>query len=403
MSLILSTDTTTVAIEKIDDRLTGGTIGYFWEAFSGNSIIKRDDNNSNVIISIDSTPGGTLLAGALNSGFTASSFSTIFAGTGNAVDLFNNKILGGENNFFQSTYNPSNYVGINFNGSSLIAGGQENSMTGEEYLPEISSILNGSGNTINNAIQLFQYSDDYKRNTIVNGLSNTISGIVGNSWIGNGSGNTIQSENTVSPTTIGFTKGNFILNGHDNIISSTGTTNNYNTIIGGFDNSIINQNNSIVIGSNLTGITNTTSVNNMFFSNKMFVNNYAYSAYTNNVGDSFNHTNKLIGVIQNSYPSGDILVRLSNGSYRGQILFLIGIPSSIQIGGLWYTKNVLLNSPNVISKTINTYYYLDAICINNTLFASTVAPIPDVNSYAGLGIFVWDGTYWVRSDFRGNL
>ena len=214
-----------------------------------------------------------MLAGALNSGFTASSFSTIFAGTGNAVDLFNNKILGGENNFFQSTYNPSNYVGINFNGSSLIAGGQENSMTGEEYLPEISSILNGSGNTINNAIQLFQYSDDYKRNTIVNGLSNTISGIVGNSWIGNGSGNTIQSENTVSPTTIGFTKGNFILNGHDNIISSTGTTNNYNTIIGGFDNSIINQNNSIVIGSNLTGITNTTSVNNMFFSNKMFVNN----------------------------------------------------------------------------------------------------------------------------------
>jgi len=403
MSLILSTDTTTIAIEKINDRLTGGTIGYFWEAFSGNSIVKRDDNNSNTIISIDSTPGGTLLAGALNSGFTASSFSTVFAGTGNTVDLFNNKIFAGENNFFKLSYNPLNYVGVNFNGSSIIAGGIDNGMSGDDYLPEISAILNGSGNTINNSIQLLQYSDDYKRNVIINGLSNAISGIVGNSWIGNGSGNTIQSENTVSPQIVGFTKGNFILNGHDNMISSTGTSNNYNTIIGGFNNKIINQNNSIVIGSNLIGSADTTSVNNMFFTNKMFVNTCVYSAYTNNIGDTFNHEGKLIGVIQNSNPSGDILIQLSNGEYVGQILFLIGIPSSIKISGKLYTKNVLLKNSNVISKKINTYYYSNVICVNNTLYASSVAPIPDVNSYAGLGIFVWNGTYWVRSDFRGGV
>ena len=59
MNLILSTDTTTIAIEKINDRLTGGTIGYFWEPFSENSIVKRDDNNPNEIISVDSTPGLT--------------------------------------------------------------------------------------------------------------------------------------------------------------------------------------------------------------------------------------------------------------------------------------------------------------------------------------------------------
>ena len=244
MTFISSADTTIIAINKYNNMLNGGMfdITYMpWTPFSGNSLIKRDDLNPNTLITDDSTPGGSLIAGALNSGNTNTNFSSILAGTGNTIDLFNNKILAGENNLLYSNYSPTDYVGIYFNGSSLIMAGQENNMLGFKYPPEMSVIMNGSANTINNRIQAFNYSDDYKRNSIINGISNSINGIVGNSWIGNGSGNTIQSQNYFFHVThYGETKGNYILNGHDNIISSTGTTNNYNSIIGGFNNAIIN-------------------------------------------------------------------------------------------------------------------------------------------------------------------
>ena len=429
MTLIYSTDTTTSAITTYNNMLTGGTFDISttpWTPYSGYSVIKIDNNNSNSGITTDSTIGGFLLAGVLNTAQTNSDYVTIFGGSGNTVDFFNNKIFAGENNIFKSNYNPLDYVGINFDGSSIIMGGNENNMIGLKYLPEISTIMNGSGNTINNRIQLFQYSDDYKRNTIINGLSNTISGIVGNSWIGNGSGNTIQSEDFFFHTThYGETKGNYILNGHDNIISSTGTTNNYNTIIGGYNNSITNINNSIIIGSNLIGSADTTSVNNMFFTQKIFANNYSYletdgylsgSFYT---GGTFYHNNKLVGIIKLISDIGglnsDTIFNIENGSYVGQILFLIGIPAiRTSDSGSFFkqTRSVVLSGNNIVS--LKDYFSLPifttgatGVVINNIMSDGIVGAFPislgDGPKWSGLGIFVWDGNYWIRADYRGGI
>ena len=411
--LILTTDTATTGIDKYNNMLTGGTfdIDYMpWTPYSGYSITKRDDLNPNVGITNDTTPGGFLLAGALNSGFTSSTYSTIFAGTGNTIDYFNNKIFAGENNGFNLVpyFDITNSNGVNFEGSSVIMGGQKNVMSGTTFPSEISAIMNGSGNSIINTISVSNYSDDFKRNTIINGISNSISGTVGNSWIGNGSGNSIYT------TSNGRTKGNFILNGHNNKISSSlYDGSNYNTIIGGYNNSITNQNNSIVIGSNLVGSANTTSVNNLFFTDKMFANNYAYSSYTISQTENFDHANKTIGIIKAVLPAFPhsinhspyaLKITLKNGSYNGQILYLIGIPDGT-VGS--YTYNIILNSSNVISLSATTGYMAfgsyNYITLNN--ICSNIPIGEDATYYTGLGIFIWDAAIncWVRADYRGGI
>ena len=395
MILILSTDSTTTAINKYNNMLTGGSFdnSYMpWTPLSGYSIIKRDDINENITITNNTTPGGILIAGASNTASTSSLYTTIFAGTGNAIDYFNNKILAGENNNF--SVGSFNY---GLDDSSIIMGGIQNSMSGSYFQPEISTIMNGSGNTINNLISTLDYSDDFKRNTIINGLLNLIVGEIGNSWIGNGSGNTIESIGT------GRTKGNFILNGHDNIISSSlKDSSNYNSIIGGYNNLIQDQNNSIVIGSNLTGMTDTTSVNNMFFKNILFSNNYVYSSGTALM--TFNHMNKMIGIIKTigGTFSQDLFVSIQNGNYVGQLIFLIGIPDATA-GSAWSTCNIQLNPANVISLQSTIPFVGTAIVLNNIKGTGSPMTQSAINSYAGLGIFIWDGAYWIRADHRGGI
>ena len=406
MELIYSTSTTYSAITLINNRLTGGTIissSLPWISYSGNNIVKRDDLYPNTAITISNSTKGITIAGALNSGLTSSTYVSIFAGTGNTINYFNNSILAGENNSFKSVpnYDITNPSNVNEVGSSIISG-KYNFMSGTTFPPEISSILNGSGNSIINTISTANYSDDFKRNSILNGLFNSISGTVGNSWIGNGSGNTIYT------TGAGKTKGNFILNGYDNsITSSLSLGADFNTIIGGYNNSIIDKNNSIVVGSNLIGEADTTSVNRMFFDKKMFANDYEYlEATLNNVNIGatsfyhvgFNPNGKMVGIVEHKVDyKFPIVINLSAGTYSGQILYLITVPNywsngnpANDISPLW------INSTTIGGNAISYSVYLNQP-------VNGLASLAEAKTYSGLAIFLWNGTYWIRADHRGGI
>lgn len=396
MDLIYSTSTTYSAITVINNRLTGGTFDnsqLYWLSYSGGNVTKRDILYPNTAITNSNYTKSILIAGGGNSGLSYSNSSTIFAGTGHTVNYLNNKILSGKKNSFKTLngYDPDNTAGVSTQGSSVIFGGQLNSMSGANYSPEISVILNGSGNSINNLSSSSNYSDEFKRNSILNGLSNSISGNVGNSWIGNG------FENTISTSPTFFTKGNYILNGYRNTITNNLSTNaDYNTIIGGYDNTTTDKNNSIVIGSGLIGSANTTSVNRMFVEKKMFFNDYIYLEIdaSNVIAGSpntviFNHENKTVGVIKQT-TNAVVYVIISSGSYIGQVLYLIGIPKRFVgvtndiglytsiLGGNIISKDVTINAP------------------------ATVASDAEALTYSGLAVFVWNGTYWIRADHRGG-
>ena len=404
---IYSTDTTYTAITKINNLLTGGTYddsSLLWisssdSAISGYSasILKRDDNYPNIILSAISNT----IAGGANSGnthgFLTSYYSTIFGGTGNSVNFLINTIFGGENNAM-FVYNPG--LTSNFQLSSIFAGIQ-NEIFGNYDGFSYSSILNGSGNSMYNETGKFSYDDSYSINTIVNGLSNDMDGIFGYSWIGNGSGNSITTNSTNT------TVGNYIFNGYNNTISYPSSNYRYNTIFGGKNNVVSDVNNTITIGSDLTPSENdTTYVNNLFFKNKMFANNFTFSSYTLNNG-GFDHQNRLVGIISGATLSGSLTINLSAGTYVGQVLYLIGIPSVLHttIPNRYYTSDIVLNDTttegNIIGLQATAINFGPALILNNSWTQPTFSFDPTL--YSGLGIFVWNGQYWIKSDYRGGI
>jgi hypothetical protein len=420
MDYIFSTDTTLTAINKINNRISGITYDdavFFWLPFSsstspyyGASLLKRDPNYPNIENPIGNGNFiSNVFAGGGNSGTTYFSYcNTIFAGTGHTIDDYNNTIFAGENNKILSADILSSI-------NSSILGGTYNyiiGIPGSNY----SSILNGSGNTI-----FYNYkSNSSSINSVVNGLSNSISGAFNLSWIGNGSGNTMYTPNTL------YSKGNYILNGHDNSISNYTTDYGYNTIIGGSNNTISDLNNSIIVGSNLTALSSdTTHVNRMFFDKKIFANSATYSAYTSSsTYFGFDHQNRMIGIIDsrgNNIRTGYITINLSAGTYVGQILYLIGIP------GIWRDSQTIIPNPttyqyrtsdislnsypsgNVISSASTAFYSsnttiynpINYVMINNN-YNNFSSISDDSTPYSALAVFVWDGTYWIRADHRGG-
>lgn len=404
MDYIFSTDTTLTAINKINNRITGITYDdalLFWipitSSTSGASISKRDPKYpNNVQMGGAGNQGYNFVAGGGNKINTTNSFfNTIFAGTGHTIDDINNTIFAGQNNSILNNF-------LSGNTNSSILGGIKNTMNGLNNTFLYSTILNGSGNTIFKNVISNNSNYLYNRNTIINGIKNTISGITGLSWIGNGTGNTISTTNTQNSL------GNYILNGHDNNITNTSTNYGYNTIIGGSNNEINDLNNSIVIGSNLTALnSDTTHVNRMFFDKKIFVNSATYSGVSSsnttiyfdgiNYWFNFNHNNNLIGIIKNQ-TNAPLFINLKNGNYIGQTLYLISIPGYYgPILGTYPQTSLLFSS--------STYGYNTNI-ISKDLYAHPITGdthATNAENWSGLSIFVWDGTYWIRADHRGGV
>jgi hypothetical protein len=410
MSYIFSTDTTLTAINKINNRLSGYSYDnpiFLWTTISavtspdyGASIFKRDENlpNKKVIPFSDNCFYAFLGGGGNSANTQLSIYNTIICGTGNTIDYFFNSILSGSENKISELTN-SFVPAFNFNS---ILSGTKNRISGLNNGFNNSVIFNGSGNTMFDLSVKLSYNPEYTKNSLLNGLSNNMNGIMGYSWIGNGSGNTIQT------TTTEYTVSNYILNGHNNTISNSSTNNGYNTIIGGNNNSITDKNNSIVIGSNITASNdNTTHVNRLFYDKKIFFNNYTYLEITNANFPSFisplpfNHNNKSVGIIKRiDTQPGDPAISLFNGTYTGQILYLIAIPSKDTSTAPYLTKNIVIeNTKNVVlgsSNTISLSNYL------NPLGSGTTSTY-DETTFAGLSIFTWNGNYWIRADHRGGI
>ncbi len=431
MSFILSTDTTSTAINLINNRLTGGTFDnnqLFWNAFYpyidnslttnflyGGNIVKRDilypNNTASTVLSTFAGNFSTknMIAGGGNKIKLGYSFyNTIFAGTGNSVDFTLNTIFAGTENSFENNgdyYHTDGLEYLNSNPDVMsILSGSGNTMQGSYFMPKNSVIAGGLNNKIFDKTNSSTYIENTGFNTILNGSSNLIDGVVGFSWIGNG------LQNEITNTTQDLTTSNFIANGSGNTIEKTISGNyDYNTIIGGYSNTITNKNNSTIVGSNLTALSSdTTHVNRIFSDKTLSFNDYVYSAYTGAFFGNFNHKGKSVGIIKlNSIPISGIYpaaiqISLENGYYDGQILYLIAIPT----GNTSYdTLNVILDNSNVISKTQTTGYFplgiYDYITINNI----TNNIIGSAEDYAGLAILTWVSSIskWIRADFRGGI
>jgi hypothetical protein len=338
-------------------------------------------------------------------------YNTIFAGTGNTVDFTLNTIFAGRENSFENNGDYYHTDGLDYLSSNpdimSILSGSGNTMEGSYFMPKKSVIVSGLNNKIFDKTNSQNYIEGSGFNTILNGSSNLIEGVIGLSWIGNG------FQNEITNSTQDLTVGNYIVNGSGNTIEKTSSgTYNYNTIIGGTNNKITNKNNSVIVGSNLTALSSdTTHVNRLFFNKNLFFNDYTYSAYTGVFLGNFNHKGKSIGIIKLNNPGSSpfytpgIQITLENGYYDGQILYLIAIPYGT-VGS--YTFNVFFNSTNVIGykqttgqpATLpgSTYQY---ITINN--ITSNIQTSSDY--YTGLAILIWNSTIskWIRADFRGGI
>jgi len=434
MSFILSTNTTSQAINLINNRLTGGTFDnnvLFWNAFYpyidnsltttflyGGNVIKRDilypNNTASTVLSTFAGNFSTnnMIAGGGNKIKLGYSFyNTIFAGTGHSVDFTLNSIFAGTDNSFENNGDYYHTDGLEYLNSNpdvmAILSGSGNTMEGSYFMPKKSAIVSGLNNKIFDKTNSATYIENTGFNTILNGSSNLIEGVVGFSWIGNG------LQNEITNTTQDLTLSNFIANGSGNTIEKTSVgAHDYNTIIGGINNTITNKNNSIIVGSNLTALSSdTTHVNRIFSDKTLSFNDYVYSAYTQQSSSaSFQHKGKSIGIIKLNVP-GIILgsqpygtrISLEDGYYDGQILYLIGIPSGT-VGNK--TFNLILLSSNVVSIKQTTGSILfpflyNYITINNI----TSNIVTSADYYTGLAILIWNSSIsnWIRADFRGGI
>lgn len=438
MSFILSTNTTSESINLINNRLTGGTFDnnqMFWNAFYpyvynssdeqflyGGNIVKRDIlyPNNTALTSFSPFESNfstkNMLAGGGNKLKLGYSFyNTVFAGTGHTIDFTLNNIFAGTENSFENSqeyYHTENESYLNENPDNMsILSGSGNTMSGSYFMPKNSIIISGLKNKIFDGINSPTYIEESGFNTILNGESNLIDGVIGFSWIGNGLNNKIKN------STQDLTRFNFILNGSGNTIekNSVGSY-DYNTIIGGHQNNIVDKNNSTIIGSNLTAINNDTTHVNRIFSDKSFnFNNYTYSAYTNQLGN-FNHNGKSVCIIKGGAPipptpfllnlPPSTIINLNDGYYDGQIIYLIGIPSGNVGGNTW---NVILDSSNVISikQTTGVPASLPPASSYNFITINNISDNIETTAenYAGLSILTWASSIskWIRADFRGGI
>lgn len=435
MSFILSTNTTSQAINLINNRLTGGTFDnnvLFWNSFYpyinnslttdflyGGNIVKRDilypNNTATTVLNTNGnfSTNNMIAGGGNNINLGYSFYNTIFAGTGNSIDFTLNSIFAGTENSFENNGDYYHTDGIEYISSNpdvmAILGGSGNTMKGSYFMPKKSVIAGGIKNKIFDKINSSTYIENSGFNTILNGSSNLIDGVIGFSWVGNG------FENEIFNTTQDLTISNFILNGSGNTIDkTTDGAYDYNTIIGGYDNTISDKNNSTIIGSNLTALNDdTTHVNRIFSDKNLFFNNYVYSAYTAQSG-IFDHKGKSVGIIRafkftsflNATLPKSTIITLTNGSFDGQILYLIGIPDGDVADDTW---NVIVNSSNVIgikqttgvpavSPPLSTYNFITINNISNNIVTSA-------EYYTGLAIFTWSLSIskWIRADFRGGI
>jgi hypothetical protein len=431
MSLILSSYTTSVAINTINDRLTGGTYDnndLFWNSYfpyidsftttfiNGGNVVKRDINIPNLTATTGLNFDGqfstrNLIAGGGNVLKLGYSFNnTIFAGTGNTIDFVLNSVFSGTDNKFENSgdYFHTDGVGYaenNLDNSSILSG-SGNTMEGIFFMPKNSVIASGINNRIFDDNGSSTTSEDIGSNTIINGQNNLIQGALGYSWIGNGSGNTITNSGSISV-------GNFILNGSGNTIQKTSNgTFDYNSILGGSNNNITNKNNSIIIGSNLNAAnSDTTHVNKLFVDKKIFFSDYNYYEINNNAPSiifppeyrSLIHNGKTVNIVERKDSFvGDIKLDIENGYYVGQQLYIIAIPTGNTTGdrltrniGYYSTNDSIFVgfSGNVISNQTNPF--INPMGSGSTLY--------DFTTFSGLGIFIWDGNYWIRADHRGAI
>lgn len=429
MSLIFSTDTTFDAINKINNRLTGGTFDnsqLFWNTYfpyidnssttnfiNGGNVVKRDINIPNLTASTSLNLDGqfstrNVIAGGGNVLKLGYSFdNTIFAGTGNTIDFVLNTVFAGTDNKFENSGDYYHTDGVEYanlkpDNISIFAG-SGNTMEGIFFMPKNSVIAGGINNKIFDNNSSSTEIEDSGSNTILNGKNNLIQGILGYSWIGNGSGNTISNSQNISI-------GNFILNGSGNTIQKTlNGTFNYNSILGGSNNNIINKNNSIIVGSNLNAVSSdTTHVNKIFVDKKIFFSDYNYFEVTNtspNPNFALFHNGKTINIVERKDSfANNIKLDIEDGYYVGQQLYIIAIPTGDTTGNRltrnigYYSTNENIPpfagvSGNVISNQTNPF-------INPMGSGSTSY---DFTTFSGLGIFIWDGDYWIRADHRGAI
>lgn len=424
MSLILSTDTTGTAIIKINSRLNDPIYDFnnlYWQPLDGNyndgvnsgefqsNLVKRDSFNPNTAQTINNgNCFDNIIAGAGNTALSGANISSILGGTGNTINSGNNHIISGEGNIFNNIVNSTK-----FQNNNVIFSGKQNKFSGATDYNFVSSILGGSGNTLNlKSLSTNSLNNGYNYNTIINGLSNSIDGNLKFSWIGNGSANTI--------TTVvgGDNSYNYILNGRNNLITSISSGDfNLNSILGGNNNNIVNSKNSAVIGSNLTlNATGYTYVNKLFHDGIIFGNDYNYYSGTTAQNITANHNGKSILILQNTWnvlngtiPSNkNIYFDLENGYYDGQTLFVLSIPSVATGITTSYTTNVVINTGNTIGRTVLPPFdgFSNFSLIMNNIHGVNNANSFDATRYSGLGIFVWSGTSsagsWVRSDYFGS-
>jgi len=268
--------------------------------------------------------------------FTLSNQSLVLGGISNIADGIGSTIINGQYNTL------SGGTGTTIiNGSLHLISNSEGAMVGNGFLNTIKksiygSIINGDNNLIDGSILTSNYS-------FIGGGSNNFIDNSTRSFIGNGNNNTISVFGTIGI-------GNSILNGSDNLISTSvvhssivGGQNNksyfsYSSIIGGQDNLSLAIN-SFILGSSITA----TSINTTYTENLIAGANAANSY----VGHLSVNNNNTVGPIRPNY----ITELLHSGNTTGGT-YNITIPINWVVEDVQvYVKTV---DTNVFGATIGT-------------------------------------------------